>query len=163
LQKLKRRAGRAKVFNYRAAIWDGGAKLPTKTKFQGVLVDAPCSGVGTWQRNPHARWTITPEDGKELSHVQRQILTNAGASVKPGGKLIYSVCTLTRTETVEVAEMFGKTHPEFGPLVLPEILTAEKSQSLPASAATITIWPQQSGGGGMFIAGWRRRPVQASV
>ncbi|MEY2466387.1 MAG: rRNA (cytosine967-C5)-methyltransferase, partial [Verrucomicrobiota bacterium] len=53
LQKLKRRTARAKVFNYRAALWDGGKKLPTKTKFDGVLVDAPCSGVGTWQRNPH--------------------------------------------------------------------------------------------------------------
>src|SRR5205823_7364176 len=49
LQKLKRRTARAKVFNYRAALWDGGAKLPTKTKFDGVLVDAPCSGLGTWR------------------------------------------------------------------------------------------------------------------
>ena len=61
LQKLKRRTGRAKVFNYRSVFWDGGAKLPTKTKFDGVLVDAPCSGVGTWQRNPQARWTTTAE------------------------------------------------------------------------------------------------------
>jgi 16S rRNA (cytosine967-C5)-methyltransferase len=59
LQTLKRRTARAKAFNYRAAPWDGGAKLPTKTKFDGILVDAPCSGLGTWQRNPHARWTTT--------------------------------------------------------------------------------------------------------
>jgi 16S rRNA (cytosine967-C5)-methyltransferase len=51
--------GRAKVFNYRSVFWDGGKKLPTKTKFDGVLVDAPCSGIGTWQRNPQARWTTT--------------------------------------------------------------------------------------------------------
>ena len=71
LTKLKRRTGRAKVFNYRSAFWDGGAKLPTKTKFDGVLVDAPCSGVGTWQRNPQARWTTTPNDVSELAAIQK--------------------------------------------------------------------------------------------
>jgi len=55
LKNLKRRAARAKAFNYRAVLWNGVEKLPTKTKFDGVLVDAPCSGTGTWQRNPHAR------------------------------------------------------------------------------------------------------------
>jgi 16S rRNA (cytosine967-C5)-methyltransferase len=57
LSNLKRRAARAGVFNYRAVVWDGGPRPPTKTEFDGVLVDAPCSGIGTWQRNPHARWT----------------------------------------------------------------------------------------------------------
>ena len=74
LTKLKRRAGRAKVFNYRSAFWDGGTKLPTKTKFDGVLVDAPCSGIGTWQRNPQARWTTTPNDVLELSEIQKKLL-----------------------------------------------------------------------------------------
>lgn len=94
LKHLKRRAGRAKVFNYRAALWNGGAKLPTKTKFDSVLVDAPCSGVGTWQRNPHARWTTTPGDVKELGEIQKRLLANVAPSIKPGGKLIYAVCTL---------------------------------------------------------------------
>jgi len=162
LQKLKRRAGRAMVFNYRTAVWDGGAKLPTKTKFDGVLVDAPCSGVGTWQRNPHARWTTTVEDISELAQVQREILNRVAASVKLGGKLIYSVCTLTRSETGEVVAAFGETHPEFEPLALPGVFAIEKNQSLLPSAPTVTLWPQQSGGGGMFIAAWRR-PVAATV
>jgi len=59
LQRLKRRAARSRLFNYRTRLWDGGPKLPVKTKFDGVLLDAPCSGIGTWQRNPHARWTTT--------------------------------------------------------------------------------------------------------
>ena len=84
--EAKRRAARARVFNYRAVAWDGGPRLPTKTKFDGVLVDAPCSGIGTWQRNPHARWTTTAQDVKELSEVQTQMLLNAAAGVKPGGK-----------------------------------------------------------------------------
>src|SRR6185437_9240507 len=74
LKKLKQRAARAKLFNYRAAPWDGGAKLPTKTKFDGILVDAPCSGLGTWQRNPHARWTTSPADVRELAVTQLALL-----------------------------------------------------------------------------------------
>src|SRR6202000_3261496 len=85
LKHLKRRTARAKAFNYRAALWNGGAKLPTKTKFDGVLVDAPCSGVGTWQRNPQARWTTTAQDVSELAEVQRNLLTNVVGSLKPGG------------------------------------------------------------------------------
>jgi len=74
LQRLKRRAARAKVFNYRSLGWDGGPRLPTKTKFDGVLVDAPCSGIGTWQRNPHARWTATAEDVREfMDRGQKQV------------------------------------------------------------------------------------------
>src|SRR5271154_6543707 len=112
LTKLKRRTGRAKVFNYRSAFWDGGKKLPTKTKFDGILVDAPCSGVGTWQRNPQGRWTTEVRDMKELAAVQKQLLANAVAALKPGGRLIYSVCTLTRSETTEVAEAITQQFSE---------------------------------------------------
>src|ERR1043166_2782531 len=113
LQVLKRRAARAQLFNYRTATWDGSARLPTKTKFDGVLVDAPCSGVGTWQRNPHARWTTTLSDVTELAAVQKQLLANVAGSVKPGGRLIYAVCTLTRAETAEVVADFEARFPEF--------------------------------------------------
>ncbi|HEX4350207.1 MAG TPA: RsmB/NOP family class I SAM-dependent RNA methyltransferase [Verrucomicrobiae bacterium] len=155
LKNLKRRAARAQVFNFRAAQWDGGAKLPTKTKFDGVLLDAPCSGVGTWQRNPHARWTTTLQDVTELAAVQKQLLAHAAPSVKPGGKLIYSVCTLTRSETEHVvADFNAKFAGEFEPMTLPQF---SESQSLLTSAATMTIWPQDAGGNGMFIAGWQRR------
>ena len=157
LTKLKRRTGRAKVFNYRSVFWDGGAKLPTKTKFDGVLVDAPCSGVGTWQRNPQARWTTTPNDVRELSAIQKKLLANVAPSVKPGGKLIFSVCTLTRAETTEVVNDFNaKFAAEFEPMPLKQI---PESQSLFTSAPTKTIWPQDLGGNGMFIAGWRRKKI----
>ncbi len=156
LKKLKRRAGRAKVFNYRSAFWGGGAKLPTKTKFDGVLVDAPCSGIGTWQRNPQARWTTTPDDVRELSEIQRQLLANVAPSVKPGGKLIFSVCTLARAETTEVMDHFNASRPDFEPLVFPEI---SRSRRLSPAAAAKIIWPQDLDGNGMFIAGWRRKKV----
>lgn len=157
LQKLKRRTARAKVFNYRAALWDGGAKLPTKTKFDGVLVDAPCSGVGTWQRNPHARWTTDLKDVTELAEVQKRLIGNVASSVKPGGRLVYSVCTLTRAETTEVVDVFNASQPDFEPMMLSD--SREKSQNgrtLPG-AATLTIWPQDLGGNGMFVAAWRRK------
>lgn len=155
LKKLKRRTARAKVFNYRAALWDGGAKLPTRTKFDGVLVDAPCSGVGTWQRNPHARWTTSLQDVQELASLQQRLLAHVAPGVKPGGKLIYAVCTLTQAETEETARQFNETQPEFEPLSLPELHGVD-GRAL-ASAATVTIWPQDLGGNGMFIAAWRRK------
>lgn len=157
LQKLQRRAARAKVFNYRSVPWDGGAKLPTRTKFDGILVDAPCSGIGTWQRNPHARWTTTPGDVTEMAQIQKQLLDHAAAALKPGGKLIYSVCTLTTDEGPAVAAHFTTTHPEFEPLALP---VQKLAGILPPSApptAMLTLWPQDLEGNGMFIAAWRKR------
>ncbi|HWX19374.1 MAG TPA: RsmB/NOP family class I SAM-dependent RNA methyltransferase [Candidatus Binatia bacterium] len=151
LQKLKRRAARAKAFNYRSALWNGGPRLPTKTNFDGVLLDAPCSGIGTWHRNPHARWTTTPQDVKELGGLQKQLLENAAPSVKPGGRLVYAACTLTRSETTAVVRFFEEKLPDFKPLAL----TNPLQPSSPA-AAGLYLWPQQSGGNGMFIAAWIR-------
>jgi 16S rRNA (cytosine967-C5)-methyltransferase len=108
-------------------------------------VDAPCSGVGTWQRNPHARWTTTLQDVKELSEIQKRLLAHAAPSLKPGGKLFYAVCTLTRSETVDVVADFNSRFPDFEPLVQDEF------------SATRFIWPLDLGGNGMFIAGWRRK------
>jgi 16S rRNA (cytosine967-C5)-methyltransferase len=152
LKKLKLRARRAQCFNYRARLWDGGAKLPTKTLFDGVLVDAPCSGVGTWGRNPHARWTTTERDVAELAAVQRRLLGHVAPAVKPGGRLIYAVCTLTWAETRDVVTAFGAGHPEFEP----EPLHWEGAGET-AGERTLTLWPQSTGGNGMFVAAWRRR------
>ena len=143
LAKLKERAARAKVFNFRTAPWEGGAKLPTKTKFDGILVDAPCSGVGTWQRNPHARWTATPKDVQELAVVQRHLLENVCHSLKPGGRLVYSVCTLTRAETTAVADAFTAAHPELTP------------DPVLSNTPQLTLWPHDLNANGMFIAAWK--------
>jgi 16S rRNA (cytosine967-C5)-methyltransferase len=151
LQKLKRRTARAKMFNYRAVLWNEGAKLPTKTRFDGILVDAPCSGIGTWQRNPHARWTTTPEDVRELGEVQRQLLASVIPALKPGGRLIYSVCTLAAAETRQVAEAISGQFPELKPLNFINLLE-------PKSPATeeLWLWPQTVAGNGMFICGWQK-------
>jgi 16S rRNA (cytosine967-C5)-methyltransferase len=148
LATLRRRAARAGVFNFRPATWDGGARLPTKTKFDGVLLDAPCSGVGTWQRNPHARWTTGPEDVAELAVTQRALLEHTLPAVRPGGRLVYAVCTLTRRETTELASAFGAAHPELEPTPL---------FGVPDGPASLTLWPQELEANGMFLAAWRRR------
>jgi 16S rRNA (cytosine967-C5)-methyltransferase len=134
------------MFNYRAAVWTGRGASPFRTKCDGVLVDAPCSGVGTWQRNPHARWTTTIEDVRELAAVQATLLGLAARSVKPGGRLVYSVCTLTRSETAGVADGFSAAHPDFEPSPI----------ALAAGASRVTLLPQDVDANGMFIAAWRR-------
>lgn len=151
LTKLKRRAARARVFNYRATPWDGGPRLPTKTQFDGVLVDAPCSGIGTWQRNPHARWTITAQDVKELSEVQTRLLVNAAVGVKPGGRLVYAACTLARSETAGVVAAFEERCPQFTREPVCDPLTSGA-----APCDLLYLWPQETGGNGMCVAVWRR-------
>ncbi|MBI3886235.1 MAG: RsmB/NOP family class I SAM-dependent RNA methyltransferase, partial [Opitutae bacterium] len=148
LDKLKTRAARAQVFNFRTAPWEGDAHLPTKGKFNGILVDAPCSGVGTWQRNPHARWTTTPKDVQELAVVQLSLLNHAAGSLKPNGRLIYAVCTLTRAETTAVAAAFTAAHPELEPAPL---------SALGSPLSALTLWPHELNANGMFIAAWKKR------
>jgi 16S rRNA (cytosine967-C5)-methyltransferase len=155
LANLKQRAARAQVQNYQGAPWDGGVNLPFAMKFDGVLVDAPCSGVGTWQRNPHARWTLAAEDVRELAEVQLNLLASAAKAVKPGGKLVFAVCTLTRAETMGVVENFNDLRPEFQPLNLPVLREDAAKQGL-TGPPTLTIWPQELGGNGMFVAAWTR-------
>ena len=150
LRRLKRRTARARVFNYRLAPWDGGQKPPTRTRFDGILLDAPCSGLGTWHRNPHARWTATPADVTELRELQVRLLTHVAQALKPGGRLVYSVCTLTRAETLEVVERFEAQFPGFQPLAMVDPLKPGKP-----AAAGLWTWPQDRGGSGMFVAAWR--------
>jgi 16S rRNA (cytosine967-C5)-methyltransferase len=154
LARLKQRAARAGVFNYRAVAWDGGPRLPTKTKFDGVLVDAPCSGIGTWHRNPHARWTTTLEDVKELSEVQQRILLHAAGALKPGGKLAYAACTLSDLETTGVVQGFEQRCSQFERLAVSNPLVSGAPPS-----KQLFLWPQESGGNGMCVASWVRTSV----
>ena len=111
--------------------------MPTKTQFDGVLVDAPCSGIGTWQRNPHARWTIMAQDVKELSEVQKRLLVNAALGVKPGGRLVYAACTLARSETVGVVAAFEERCPHFTREPVRDPLAAGAAPS-----DLLYLWPQ---------------------
>jgi 16S rRNA (cytosine967-C5)-methyltransferase len=152
LQRLKRRAARAKVFNYRVALWEHMEHLPTRTKFDGVLLDAPCSAIGTWGRNPHARWTTTLQDVQELATLQRMLLSQVARTVKPGGKLVYSVCTLARSETIGAADDLQRQLTAFQPASVSPPLAGETT-----ALGRSTFLPQQAGGNGMFVAVWQRQ------
>ncbi len=84
-----------------------------KGAFDRVLVDAPCTGTGTWRRNPDGRWTLKPEDLAELVPKQAAILDAASKLVKPGGGLIYATCSVLPAENERQIEAFLERHPEF--------------------------------------------------
>ena len=152
LEKLKKRAARARLFNFRTRHWPNFAHLPLKARVDGLLVDAPCSGLGTWGRNPHARWSVTPHDLAELALIQKQLLGMLAAALKPGGRLIYSVCTLAKVETVEVSRHFEESHPEFTRLELPNPLAGTH-----APCRDLWLLPHETQGNGMYIAAWQRK------
>jgi 16S rRNA (cytosine967-C5)-methyltransferase len=91
------------------------ARLPPLSGcFDAVLVDAPCSGLGTLRRHPEVRWRRTPKDVPRLAALQRAILDRVEPLVGAGGVLVYAVCTLTREENEDVVRDFLDRHPRFG-------------------------------------------------
>jgi 16S rRNA (cytosine967-C5)-methyltransferase len=97
-------AERLQLPNVAVVVADGTQAPFRRRSFGGALVDAPCSGLGVLRRRPDARWRARPEDIGRLASLQRRLLAAAAALVAPGGVLVYSVCTLTRRETVEIDE-----------------------------------------------------------
>ena len=118
--------------------------------FDGVLVDAPCSGLGVIRKKPDIRYK-DPEPVRDLPQVQRAILDNAARYVKPGGVLVYSTCTLLRRENEEVALGFLADHPQFKAegFPLPEYVGD-------ARTGMLTLWPHRQGTDGFFICKLRK-------
>lgn len=115
-------------------------------QFDGVLVDAPCSGIGTWHRNPDARWRMDAGQITEYAGAQKSLLALAAQKVKPGGKLVYSTCTLTRIENTDAINAFLERHPEFRFENLINPLNHEPANGI------IWIWPWEWNSNGMAIA-----------
>jgi 16S rRNA (cytosine967-C5)-methyltransferase len=95
-------------------------------KFDRVLVDAPCTGLGTLRRNPDLKWRQTPQDLAELTEKQARILARAAKLTKAGGRLIYSTCSLLSDENEQIAENFLATHPDYKLLNAAEILSQQQ-------------------------------------
>jgi 16S rRNA (cytosine967-C5)-methyltransferase len=113
-----------------------------------VLVDAPCSGTGTWRRNPETRWRITPERLARLVLLQARLLDVAAGLLKPGGKLVYAVCSLLAEEGRDQAEaLTGRSSLVPEPLPIPAGL---------ASGAGLLLSPARDGTDGFFVARWQR-------
>ncbi|MDO8276727.1 MAG: RsmB/NOP family class I SAM-dependent RNA methyltransferase [Burkholderiaceae bacterium] len=133
-------------------------------KIDRVLVDAPCSGLGTLRRNPDLKWRQSPESVQEMSVKQLAILQGASRLLKSGGRLVYATCSLLPQENEAVAKAFGEANPDFTPMDAAEILTGlkiEQAASLCSGPERGTeylrLWPHKHGTDGFFAAIWVRK------
>ena len=100
-------------------VADGRVPPLRPASFDRVLVDAPCSGLGALRRRPDARWRIEPDAVERLARLQCGLVDAAVSLLRPGGTLVYSVCTLTARESLRVDEHLSSSHPELRPLTTP--------------------------------------------
>lgn len=131
-------------------------------KFDRVLVDAPCSGLGTLRRNPDLKWRQTPESVAELVGRQGNILTAAARLVKPGGRLVYATCSLLAEENDGVVETFLAAHPDFVPLAADEILDRQGvalagRESSSSGEDALRLLPHVHGSDGFFALAMARK------
>ncbi len=120
--------------------------------FERVLIDAPCTGTGTWRRNPDAKWRLRPEDLTELTVLQADILDSASRLAKPGGRLIYVTCSLLREEDEAQIENFLATHPDFSLLPIGEAWREAIGGECPTRAPMLRLTPARHGTDGFFVA-----------
>jgi 16S rRNA (cytosine967-C5)-methyltransferase len=102
VRAMAERFKRAEVLNIETQVLDASVPLPFSQKFDRILVDVPCSGTGTLARNPEIRWRLRPEDFQDLHVRQTQLLRNALPHLAPGGRLVYSTCSLEPEENEDV-------------------------------------------------------------
>jgi 16S rRNA (cytosine967-C5)-methyltransferase len=138
--------------NITTRIWDGKRAAGKAASFDGVLVDAMCSGVGSWQRHPDARWILSAGQIPDLVAHQLQCLDIASTRVRPHGTLVYTVLTVTRSETTGVVNTFLETHPDFKLDPFPNPLDET------TTGGSIQFWPQTHDTGARFIARMVRQP-----
>ena len=167
LEALRPRMERAKLENiYPMAISAGDDERVQRLlgKADCVLVDAPCSGLGTLRRQPDLKWRRQPEELRRFQMLQLAILRDAARLLKPGGRLVYATCSVLCEENEEVAQMFSSAHPDFLPQAVADIL--QKAQ-VPDAATLATggddgrlylrTWPHWHQVDGFFAAVWRKK------
>lgn len=138
-----------------ALVHDATKPLPfPEESFDRVLLDAPCSGTGTFRRNPEIRYRLRPEDINELVEQQKQMLARAAAVVRSGGRLLYSTCSVEPEENEHVVDHFASANADFTRIDL----SATLSSFIPLpSSLPLRFWPHRQGSDGFFIAGFERR------
>jgi len=159
LKELQKRAERAGAQNIeiRLACKDGaGPGSDRVEKADAVLIDAPCSGLGTLRRNPGNKWRVSPEFVEHISRQQLKLLEQWSPLLKPGGRLVYATCTLLRQENEDVVEDFLARHAEFRLDSSAQILSrwglARLSQN-----GYLYLYPHRHGTDGFFVAVMRKR------
>ena len=128
LAKLKPRMARAGLSNVHPILLSNENDIRVKRlagKVDRVLVDAPCSGLGTLRRNPDLKWRQSPQGVNELIHKQTDILTAAARLLKPGGRLVYATCSILDEENAAIVDAFLATHAGFHRLSAQEVLAAQ--------------------------------------
>ncbi|MFT3781822.1 MAG: RsmB/NOP family class I SAM-dependent RNA methyltransferase [Nibricoccus sp.] len=147
LEELRTRAKRAGLQN----IHVRQHRPAPDALYDGVLVDAPCSGTGTWRRSPHLKWCTSEADVLNASHLQYDVLTQNAHHVRPGGLLVYATCSLSTAENAAVIEKFIDATPVF------ELFAATASFAyLPEQFGT-TIFPARNNTDGFFVSVLRRK------
>ena len=149
LSRLTQRAIRAGATMIETRLLDPGRELEVLADLAGqadaVLVDAPCSGTGTWRRNPEARWRLTPDALERLVAAQARLLDIAAELVRPGGRLVYVLCSLLDAEGYEQFDAFVSRHDRF----------SAAAANLPVGVACgkgTRLTPFHDGTDGFFIA-----------
>jgi 16S rRNA (cytosine967-C5)-methyltransferase len=137
-------------------------------KMDRVLVDAPCSGLGTLRRNPALKWRQTPKTIEEMAALQTAILQSAARLVKSGGRLVYATCSLLKDENEAIAQQFSAANPEFEMVQVGDVLTQLKVENaaflctgtgLDGSSGLeyLRLWPHIHGTDGFFAAIWQKK------
>lgn len=151
LRMVREAAGRLRLSSVQALVASGDAMPFVPGLFDRVLLDAPCSGLGVLRRRPEARWRVQPEQLDQLAALQQRLLGAAAEAVRPGGRLVYSVCTLSRAETLGVDEWAAEHLPDFEALAPP----GDPFRALGRGAVVL---PHSAGTDGMFVLVLQRRP-----
>ncbi|MGE4243511.1 RsmB/NOP family class I SAM-dependent RNA methyltransferase [Ramlibacter sp.] len=161
LDALKPRLARSKLSNVHPAAIAHERDERVKRlagKLDRVLVDAPCSGLGTLRRNPDLKWRQSPESVQELVAKQTAILASAARLVKPGGRLVYATCSLLPEENENIAQAFSEAHPTMHPMNVGELLGQLKvpraDRLCTADGRFLRLWPHRHATDGFFAAVW---------
>lgn len=159
LAKLKPRLTRSGLSNVNPVLLDSEQDAKIKRlagKIDRVLVDAPCSGLGTLRRNPDLKWRQSPQSVAELTPKQLSILRSAARLVKTGGRLVYATCSMLEAENEDIVKQFLETHPNFRVVPARDVL-AEQRIDLD-TGEFLSLWPHQHGTDGFFAAVLERVP-----
>ncbi len=156
LTELSRRAERAGLTPPRCVTADLTDENELEGDFHRILLDAPCSGLGVLRRHPEAKWRLEPATVKELVDLQRRLLDRMAPRVRPGGLLVYAVCTFTKAEGPDQVASFLSRHDSFQPEPPPEGAGVDWSTLLDDDAALQTL-PHRHGCDGFYMVRLRRR------
>jgi 16S rRNA (cytosine967-C5)-methyltransferase len=158
LEELRRRARRAGLSSVMARAVESGRGLPPDARpgsWDRVLVDAPCSGIGTLRRNPEARWRLTPREVDTFPARQLGLMVDYAPLVAQGGRLIYATCTVLASENERVVERFLAERPEFEVMTLKEIFGKERAATI-GDGISLRLYPHRHDTDGFFATVLRR-------